>query len=293
MLTRTEPTTRIETLPPDLAAARSAVVKVVSSAAALVATEPAEASIVIPTHQRRELALMAAEAALAQRVDRPFEVIVVDNASTDGTDVAMHALAERTPGRLRYAQLARDRHRSVARNSGIALATGRVVAFTDSDCVPTAGWLAAGLAALDADPRAGVAQGRTGPPPGQSQPFFSHFIVTDRLDGSYCTSNVFYRREALLAVDGFEAANTTWEDMDLGWRVRRAIPSTGAISSSACGSTASTRSSAWRSSQSRIESWSTGACWRWPARTWRRSHSDTGCGAAGRRPRPPATWPGT
>jgi GT2 family glycosyltransferase len=210
-----------EALPPQLTAARAAVAAAAASPAALAATEPAAVSVVIPTYMRHDLAVMAAEAALGQRLDRPFEVVVVDNASTDDTAAAFRALAARTAGRLRYLRLDRNRGRSVSRNAGIAVAAAPVIAFTDSDCLPTPDWLAGGLAALEADPAIGLVQGRTGPPPGQSPPFFSHFIVTERLDGTHCTSNVFYRRRALLDVDGFDPANVDWEDMDLGYRVRR------------------------------------------------------------------------
>jgi GT2 family glycosyltransferase len=67
----------------------------------------------------------------------------------------------------------------------------------------------------------GVAQGRTTADPEQPQPLFNHFIETNRFDGSFSTSNVCYRREALEAAGGFDPACDYWEDVDLGWRVRR------------------------------------------------------------------------
>jgi len=42
-----------------------------------------------------------------------------------------------------------ERGAGPARNGGVAASRGQILAFTDSDCVPTPGWLAAGLAALD------------------------------------------------------------------------------------------------------------------------------------------------
>lgn len=208
-------------LPPNLAAAYQAVVAVAASPAAANSTTPLAASIVIPTYQRRALVLMAVTAALAQDTALPFEVIVVDNASSDGTDHALRLLAARASGRLRYVRLGENLGRSMSRNAGIALANGAVVCFTDSDCCPTPGWLAAGLASLS-DPRVGIVQGRTTAYPEQRQPFFSHFIETTKLDGSYSTSNVFYRRACLIALDGFERQTGYWEDADLGWRARRA-----------------------------------------------------------------------
>jgi GT2 family glycosyltransferase len=66
---------------------------------------------------------------------------------------------------------------------------------------------------------AGVVQGRTLPPGDQPQPLFNHFIETTRFDGSFSTSNVAYRRDALLDAGGFDPECDYWEDVDLGWRV--------------------------------------------------------------------------
>jgi hypothetical protein len=68
-----------------------------------------------------------------------YEVIVVDNGSTDGTahlvvDLGVTALSE-TATRGSYA----------ARNTGLREAVGTVVAFTDADCVPSERWLEEGV----------------------------------------------------------------------------------------------------------------------------------------------------
>lgn len=206
-------------LPPRLAAARSLVATVTATARS--ADEPVVVSIVIPSYQHRDLVLAAAAAALAQTTTSPYEVLVVDNGSTDGTAEALAPLVAASLGRLRVLRLPRNHGRSVARNAGIALARGAVIAFTDADCCPTPGWLAAGLAAL-ADPDIEILPGRTTAPPGQRQPFFCHFIETTRLDGNDSTANVFYRRTTLERVDGFDPRAGYWEDADLGSRVRRA-----------------------------------------------------------------------
>jgi glycosyltransferase involved in cell wall biosynthesis len=81
------------------------------------------------------------------------------------------------------------------RNVGISLARGAFIAFTDSDCTPSAGWLRAAMRAFD-DQQVGIVQGRTIPARPQA-PLFEHHIETGRMDGHFSTSNVVYRREAI------------------------------------------------------------------------------------------------
>ena len=111
---------------------------------------PVTVSVVIPTHDRGRVVVEAIESALAQ-THPPLEVIVVDDGSTDDT-------AERV-GRLRDARVRylRRSHAGVsaARNAGIAVATGDLVAFLDSDDLWKADKVEAEIAALARYPSAG------------------------------------------------------------------------------------------------------------------------------------------
>ncbi|MEQ1801133.1 MAG: glycosyltransferase family A protein [Gammaproteobacteria bacterium] len=80
----------------------------------------------------------------------PVEVLVVDNNESPlvpATAVSGRLLHEPEPGSY------------VARNAALREATGEIVAFTDSDCVCTPGWLSRGVAALLRDPAVGVVGG--------------------------------------------------------------------------------------------------------------------------------------
>jgi GT2 family glycosyltransferase len=84
-------------------------------------------SVIIPTYQRRDMVARAVRSVLAQTY-RDFELIVVDDGSTDGTAESLEALG----GRVLYAWQP-NRGVSAARNAGLRLARGRIVAFLDSD----------------------------------------------------------------------------------------------------------------------------------------------------------------
>jgi GT2 family glycosyltransferase len=111
-------------------------------------------TVVVPTKDRPE-ALGRCLAALAAQSLPPAEVVVVDDRSADARAVArMAATAGR--GRVRLVT-GQGRGPAAARNLGVRTASAPVVAFTDDDCRPDPGWLAAIAAALDGDGAGGAA----------------------------------------------------------------------------------------------------------------------------------------
>ena len=86
-------------------------------------------SIILPTYNREALLARAIDSVLDQ-TRQDFELIVVDDGSTDGTADAM---AHRVDPRIRFLQLEKNRGAGAARNVGIRQATGRYLAFQDSD----------------------------------------------------------------------------------------------------------------------------------------------------------------
>jgi glycosyltransferase involved in cell wall biosynthesis len=85
-------------------------------------------SVIIPAHNVARYLRQAAESVLAQ-TRQDFEVIVVDDGSTDGTPDVLRDLRD---ARLRMLRQSRSGSAS-ARNAGIALAAGPYIAFLDAD----------------------------------------------------------------------------------------------------------------------------------------------------------------
>jgi glycosyltransferase involved in cell wall biosynthesis len=82
-----------------------------------------------------------------------WEVLVVDNGSRDATADVVAGFTDRLPVRRVVEPVA---GLSLARNRGVAAATGDYVLWTDDDCTPQAEWLAAYAAAFERDPQAAL-----------------------------------------------------------------------------------------------------------------------------------------
>jgi glycosyltransferase involved in cell wall biosynthesis len=102
-----------------------------------------EVAVVVCTRNRSAALTGALEAVLAIDHDpRAWELVVVDNASTDDTAAVAGAVAAAHPGRVRVVGEP-EVGLSAARNAGIAATEAPVVAFLDDDAFPEPGWLAA------------------------------------------------------------------------------------------------------------------------------------------------------
>lgn len=122
-------------------------------------TAPLLASVIIPAYNRASYLLLCLEALAAQTADHStFEIIIVDNNSTDDTpDVSLKFVQSHPTLRVRYV-CETAQGLSYARNRGIAEARGEIVCFLDDDAVPSPGWLEA-LTEGFADPTVGCAGG--------------------------------------------------------------------------------------------------------------------------------------
>jgi glycosyltransferase involved in cell wall biosynthesis len=159
------------------------------------------------------------QALAVQDIGEPYEVVVVDNGSDDGTA----AVVGRSPGPVRLIQRAHGLA-GEARNTAAAQATGQLLAFTDADCFPEPGWLAAGVRAAES---ADLVQGLVRPDPTRAMAPFDRSLWVEDDRGLYQTANLFLPRALFERLGGFEevfddpAARAFGEDVWLGWRARR------------------------------------------------------------------------
>ncbi len=206
-------------------------------------------SVIIPTYNRAELVGAAVRSALGQTCP-PYEVIVVDDGSTDGTAAVLAGFDARVVVIRQVNQGV-----SAARNAGIARATGDFVAFLDSDDVWEPWKLEAQGACFARHPElvlVGTNARQVGPGGFERADFMRQYSVyrfEGRLRGRFArsevpvngagatlfhgdfagamflgnffvTSTVLVRREALLRAGAFDAAmRDAGEDYDLVWRV--------------------------------------------------------------------------
>ena len=129
----------------------------------LPATESPQVSVVMSTYNRGDLLADAIRSVLAQheRPSAPFELIVVDNNSTDQTRAIVATFTTVDP-RVRYLFEPRQ-GLSFARNAGVRAARGSCIAFTDDDVRVEPDWVAAIIRAFRDHPEADAVGGRVLP----------------------------------------------------------------------------------------------------------------------------------
>jgi GT2 family glycosyltransferase len=172
-------------------------------------------SVVVPHFSdlpRLALCLGALERQTLPR-DR-FEVIVADNGSLEGREAVEATIA----GRARFVTVG-ERGAGPARNGGAAAARGEILAFTDCDCRPEPGWLAAGLNALLGNPVVGGKMTVLVPDPTRPTPAEAFELVFAfdnesyvRKKGFSVSANLFCSRAVFDEVGGFGVGVS--EDVD-------------------------------------------------------------------------------
>jgi len=190
-----------------------------------VVSEGPAVSVVVASHARPLRLLWLLHALADQTLARPWEVLVIHDyeAPVAARVLAGHPLA--SAGRLRTTAIAPGSGSPARqRNLGWRAARAPLVAFTDDDCRPDSGWLAALYDAAERTPGA-VVQGRTRPDPLEAAILAAPHVRTLSVEpvGPYAqTANILYPRDLLERLGGFDERAVTGEDVDLSLRARSA-----------------------------------------------------------------------
>ena len=179
-------------------------------------------SVVIPAFRDGARALAAARQTRSQHLppDVALEIVVVDDGSDDDTAARLGALST---SEARVLRLTSNQGRSAARNAGADAATGDILVFMDSDCLPVGdAFLATHLKAL-----ASGAVASTGAVTGYGGGFWERYQreASQRRERQHregmqyagSSQNLAVRREAFVAVGGFDTGYRRYgfEDRDL------------------------------------------------------------------------------
>ena len=186
-------------------------------------------SVVIPTYNRRpilEKCLLALERQQACREIDRYEVVVVDDGSTDGTPDWLRGAAERFP----HVRVIEQSHGGPAegRNRGVDHAHGDVIVFIDSDLVVTDSFLSCHASSLVRSweargDRLCFTYGAVVNTANFEQPTAERHKLRDLSWAYFATGNVAIAKEVLQRAGLFDTGFRLygWEDLELGERLRR------------------------------------------------------------------------
>jgi cellulose synthase/poly-beta-1,6-N-acetylglucosamine synthase-like glycosyltransferase len=181
-------------------------------------------SIVAPAYNEGENIRACVNSLKAQDFPKEdFEIILVDNNSPDNTLEIIKSLD------VIYT-VEHKRGRSEARNAGIRMAKGDIIALIDSDCVAGNNWLNHIVSAF-ADPAVGCVAGEIVPVENRKASTLERYLIKidhlsqkEHIEHSFlpyaATANAAYRKEVFDNVGLFAENMSSEEDADLSWRMQ-------------------------------------------------------------------------
>jgi cellulose synthase/poly-beta-1,6-N-acetylglucosamine synthase-like glycosyltransferase len=181
-------------------------------------------SIVIPAYNEGNNILACVTS--LKRQDFPkgdYEIIVIDNNSTDNTLELIRKLSVIYTVEYKKGPAA-------AKNAGITLANGNIIAFIDGDCVATKDWIKNIVSGFDESDVGCVAGSITAMEDANLSPLErflirkGHLSQVQHIENSFlpfaATANAAYRKDVLDRIGLFDEGLPIGEDADLSWRMQ-------------------------------------------------------------------------
>jgi glycosyltransferase involved in cell wall biosynthesis len=180
-----------------------------------------EVSVIIPTYNRRAMVLEAIDSVFAQTT-QSFELIVIDDGSTDGTEQELTRLGKSI-------RIERIEHQgpAAARNRGVALAGAPLIAFLDSDDLWAPIKLERQLAVMRANPACAISQtdeiwirnGRRVNPGARHRKRAGDIFIDSLRTCLISMSATMMRADLFRSLGGFDEIMMAAEDYDLWLRI--------------------------------------------------------------------------
>jgi glycosyltransferase involved in cell wall biosynthesis len=188
--------------------------------------------VVISVKNRSEMLWDCFQGLAAQGYPKDrFEVVLIDNCSSEDLNPVVDRARRELGLSFQTRRTDVDKGPAPARNLGVSMARGEIIAFTDSDCRPTPGWIALGAAEF-ARAEVALVSGPVLPKPEQTATLTSKLsFVTPTEHPTFPTANLFVRKSVFEAHHGFDVTlsfrdpfdrATECADTDLAWRIIKA-----------------------------------------------------------------------
>ncbi len=177
-------------------------------------------SVVIPTHNRREILKKSVESFYDQSFpDKEFELVVIDDHSTDGTSEMIAGLS---PSFDLIYDKSDKRGPARARNIGIQKARGEIILFIDSDIVAHPDLLKEHMR-IHEQKRDVIVHGEVINTPNFENPRSEKWKITDYSQAFFATGNSSVSKKSLMEVGLFDETffEYGWEDLELGLRLKK------------------------------------------------------------------------
>ena len=185
-------------------------------------------SVIIPVYNHSECLKFCLQALENQTYSKDlYEVIVVDNASKEDIKSVVSQFSQ-----AKYAYESKPGSYS-ARNQGISVAKGEILAFTDADCIPDSDWIEKGISCLLSTPNCGLVAGRIDllfQKPEQPNVFELYDCIVMsfsqeefvRKDGFGATANIFAYKDIVEKVGCFDSTLKSGGDRQFGKQIAAA-----------------------------------------------------------------------